>query len=239
MARIKKGSLKITQSVQDVLSGLDVDMVGVARLDEIKEGRLTEQAISLLPSVRSIVVIGMEIYAEFLDLTSPERIMGSAALNDLYTRHIEYLRGRLNRASYEIALASHRAGLKALPLSAQGPAVDGRFLEAVISYKHAAEAAGLGRIGMSGLLVTEQFGPRVNLTLCLTEATLQSTADESLRTCRFCNVCVGKCPAHALGWPKEGERYVINRFACRTYIDAAGGCTECVRQCPVASPRYK
>jgi epoxyqueuosine reductase QueG len=235
----KKGISKANAEVQDTLSKLDVDMVGVARLSNLKDTKLKESALKLLPSARSIVVVGMEVYPEFLDLISPERVMGTANLNDMYNRHVEYLRGRLTRAAYEIARASRNAGLKSLPLSAQGPAVDGRFLEAVISYKHAAEAAGLGRIGMSSLLVTQKFGPRVNLTVCLTEAILKSTADASLRTCRFCNVCIAKCPSHALDWPKNDEPYVINKFACRTYIDAAGGCSECMRQCPVASPRYE
>jgi epoxyqueuosine reductase len=236
---VKKGIAKASTGVQDILSNLDVDMVGVARLKDLKGTKLEESALKLLPSARSIVVLGMEVYPEFLDLISPERVMGTANLNDMYNRHVEHIRGRLTGAVYQIARASRKAGLKALPLTAHGPAVDGRFLEAVISYKHAAEAAGLGRIGMSSLLVTQEFGPRVNLAVCLTEAILKSTADASLRTCRFCNVCIAKCPAHALDWPKNDEPYVINKFACRTYIDASGGCSECMKQCPVASPRYK
>jgi len=238
MAAKKQGIAKASTEVQDILSKLDVDMVGVARLKDLKDAKLKESALKLLPSALSIVVVGMEVYPEFLDLTSPERLMGTANLNDLYNRHVDYLRGRLTGAVYKIAQASRKSGRKALPLPAQGPAVDGRFLEAIISYKHAAEAAGLGRIGMSSLLVTQEFGPRVNLTVCLTEASLKSTADKSLKTCRYCNVCIAKCPAHALDWPKNDEPYVINKFACRTYIDAAGGCSECMRQCPVASPRY-
>jgi len=238
MAATKQGKFKASAAVQDAISNLNVDMVGVARLKDLKGTKLEESALKLLPSARSIVVVGMEVYSEFLDLTSPERIMGTAPLNDLYNRHVDYLRGRLTGAAYDIARASRKAGLKALPLPAHGPAVDGRFLEAVISYKHAAEGAGLGQLGMSSLLVTVEFGPRVNLAVCLTEASLKSTARDTWGICRHCNVCILKCPAHALDWPKNDEPYVINRFACRTYIDASGGCSECMRQCPVASPRY-
>jgi epoxyqueuosine reductase len=236
---VKKTKVKINTDVQEALSKLDVDMVGVARIDNSKDARLKEAALKLLSSARSIVVVGMEIWPEFLDLTSPERIAGTSNLNDFYNRHVDYLRGRLTRAVYDVARASHQAGLKALPLAAQGPAVDGRFLESIISYKHAAEAAGLGRIGMSSLLVTEKFGPRVNLTICLTEAALQPDAVIDEQICRFCNICVGKYPAHALERPKNDETYIINKFACRTYNDAAGGCSECMRVCPIASPRYE
>jgi epoxyqueuosine reductase len=145
----------------------------------------------------------------------------------------------LTGAVYNIARASRKAGLKALPLPGQGPAVDGRFLEAVISYKHAAEAAGLGNIGMSSLLVTQKYGPRVQLALCLTEAVLKSTAGEPQSNCQYCNVCIGKCPAHAIDRPKDGEAYALNKYACRTYVEGSGGCSECMRVCPVASPRYE
>jgi epoxyqueuosine reductase len=224
--------------VQKVLADLDVDMVGVARLRDVKATPLAASARKLLPSARSIVVVGMEVYPEFLDLIAHERGMGEANLNNLLERHVDYLRGRMTRAVYDIARASHRSGLKALPLPGQGPAVDRRSLKAVISYKHAAEAAGLGTIGMSSLLVTQRFGPRVQLALCLTEAALEPSSPAE-PACRYCNVCVSKCPSHALGWPKKGEAYSINKFACEAYVKAVEGCSECMRQCPVASPRYE
>ncbi|MGD0780699.1 MAG: hypothetical protein ABR954_08005 [Dehalococcoidales bacterium] len=237
MANKKTATIDIR--VQEVLAKLDVDMVGVARINELNDKKLKAAAQKLLPSVKSIVVLGMEVFPEFLDLTKPAREMGTPNLNELLTRHVDYLRGRLLKAAYDVAAASHRAGLKALPLPAQGPAVDGRFLESVISYKHAAEAAGLGNIGMCSLLVTEKYGPRVQLTVCLTEAALQSTSGEVQKNCRYCNICVLKCPAQAIGRPKAGEAYMLNKFACRTYVEASGGCSECMRVCPVASPIYK
>jgi epoxyqueuosine reductase len=230
---------RASAAVQEKLTDLDVDILGVACLSDIKGSRLAKSALKLLPSARSIVVLGLEIYPEFLNLTSPERTMGTANLNDLYRRHTDSLGGQLTGTAYSIARVSRQAGLKALPLPGRGPAVDRRSLEAVISYKHAAEAAGLGQVGMSSLLVTPQFGPRVQLALCLTEAMLKSTAADTSGTCRYCNVCVVNCPAHALERPKKGEPYAINRFACRTYVEAAGGCSECMRVCPVASPIYE
>jgi epoxyqueuosine reductase QueG len=235
----KKKTTQIDTKVQEVLARLDVDIAGVACIDDLKKNKLAEDAVKLLPSVKSIVVFGMEVFPEFLDLTTPERIAGTPNLNELLSRHVDYLRGRLVKAAYDVAAATHRAGLKALPLPGYGPTTDGRFLKAVISYKHAAEAAGVGNIGMSSLLVTEKYGPRVQLTVCLTEAALQSTAGEVQKNCRYCNICVLKCPAKALDRPKSGEAYALNKFACRTYVEASGGCSECMRVCPVASPRYK
>jgi epoxyqueuosine reductase QueG len=236
---VKKSAEKVNKELQGALSKLDVDMVGVVRIDSLKDKVTKETLLELLPSVKSIAVVGVEIWPEFLDLTSPEMTAGSPNFNDIYQQHQDYVRGKLSKAVYDIAKASRQAGFKALPLNANGPAVDRRILKAIISYKHIAEAAGLGRIGMSSLLITEKYGPRVRLAMCLTEAALEPSPVIEGHICRYCNICILKCPARALDRPKTGEAYSINKFACETYINAAGGCSECMRLCPVASPKYE
>ena len=235
---VKKGVEKVNKEVQDSLSRLEVDTVGVAQIDKLKNKQAKEAVLGLLPSAKSLVVVGVEIWPEFLDLTSPEMTAGSFNLNDIYQQHIGYLQGKLTKAIYDTAKASKKAGLKALPLTGQGPTVDRRVLRGFLSYKHLAEAAGLGRIGMSSLLITEKFGPRLRLAMCLTEAVLEPSKIIDYNICRYCNVCVLKCPAKALERPKSGEAYAINKFACAEYGNAAGGCSECMRVCPVASPKY-
>lgn len=231
-------SRTLDSKIQELLGRLEVDLVGVATLKDVSGTPLEEQSQKLLPEVQSIVVLAMEIYPEFLDLTTPQKTMGEANLNDLYSTHTEYLNGRMNRAAYEIANAAHAAGYKALPLPSKNSPSDRRTMQGAISYKHAAAAAGLGKTGMSSLLLTPEYGPRVRIALVLTEARLQSTTNDEPRVCRYCNACVLKCPAKALGFPKNGEAYVINQFACNTYEQAAGGCSECMRVCPIANPRY-
>ena len=218
----------------DVISKVDVDAVGIASLAEWKGTKLEETALRLLPQARSVVVFTMEVYPEILDLTSPERIMGAASMNDLLDRNADFVYGRLTKAGYDVAKASRSTGLKALPLPATGCPRDGRFLKAVFSYKHAAQAAGMGKIGWHSLLITSGFGPRVRLTCCLTEAELEptTTVNDTLY-CDSCRICLDNCPAGALAQPPVGELYTINKFACSAFRNASGGCAECMRVCPV------
>ena len=226
---------RASAAVQECLVNLDVDMVGVAVLDDLKRKKLAEQALKLLPDTRSIVALAVEVYPEFLNLTSPRMVAGAPNLNNLYDRHIDHLAGRLDRAANDIARVSHKVRLKALPLPSRRTPTDRRTLEAILSYKHAAEAAGLGEIGMSSLIITRQFGPRVRLGVCLTEALLESTAKDESSACHDCDLCISICPSHALDRTEKGEAYVINKFVCREYLEASGGCSECVKQCPVAA----
>ncbi len=221
-----------TTTLQDLISKLDVDAVGIASLAEWKGTKLEETALKLLPQARSVVVFGMEIYPEFLDLTSPGKIMGVASLNDLLVRNADFLNSRLTKAAYDVAKASRSIGLKALPLPAVGCPLDGRFLEAVFSYKHAGQAAGLGKMGWHSLLITPDFGPRVRLSVCLTEAGLEPTNTNMIIECDSCGICLDNCPAGALTKPQASEQYTINKFACSSFRTASGGCSECMRICP-------
>lgn len=234
----KKNVTNTSKALQDTLATLEVDTIGIARVLDLNDEQMKEANLTLLPGAKSMAVMGVEVWPEFLDLTSPEMIAGSTNLNDIYQQHQNYLLGKLSCAVYDFAKASRAAGFKALPLQGQGPAVDRRSLHAIISYKHAGEAAGLGRIGMSSLLISEKYGPRLRLAICLTEAELSPTQALANHVCRYCNVCVLRCPAKALERPKKGEVYAINKFACREYVEAAGGCSECMRVCPIASPKY-
>ena len=217
----------------DLIPKLDVNKVGVVCLSEWKGTKLEESALNLLPQAHSVVILAMEVYLEILDLTSPGRMMGTASLNDLLDSNAEFLSGRLTRAAYDIARAFHSIGLKALPLPARGCPMDARFLEAVFSYKHAGQAAGLGKLGWHSLLITPDFGSRVRLSCCLTEAELEPTNADITIECDNCGICLDSCPARALAKPHSGEQYAINKFACSSFRNASGGCAECMRLCPM------
>ena len=223
---------KNVTALRDSISKLDVDVVGIASLVEWKGTKLEETALKLLPQARSVMVFAMEVYPEILDLTSPERITGVASTNDLLARNVDFLAGRLTKAAYDAAKISHSVGLKALPLPSTGCPNDIRFLKAIFSYKHAGQAAGLGKIGWHSLLITPDFGPRVRLSCCLTEATLEPTNTSMTVECDNCVICLNNCPARALTEPQAGEQYAINKFACSSFYNAAGGCAECMRLCP-------
>jgi epoxyqueuosine reductase QueG len=213
----------------------DIDLVGVAPLATLQGTPLAESAQALLPDARSVLVFGKELFDEVLRLVVPDKSMGKAAARDLYGPHSDYVNGRLTHALYQTSRVLRAEGYKALPLPASGTPVDGRFLRGIVSFKHAAEAAGLGRIGRSSLLITEAFGPRVRLALLLTTAELPSTAEAKADRCAGCGVCIERCPAGAITAPPPGQAYAINRAVCAQYGDASGGCSNCMSLCPAGA----
>ena len=228
----KKGNSKI--AAEDMLAKLDADIVGVATFEQWKDSRLEDTALKLLPDTRSIIAFGLEIHREILDLSSASRIQGAASTTDLMNTDSQHLSGRLTRTAYDISRAAHNLGFKALPLPSRDCPTDNRFIEAILSYKHAGQAAGLGKLGWHSLLISSGFGPRLRLGICLTQAELKPTAESSVRfNCESCRKCIEICPALAICEPAPGESYSINKFACSAYLAAAGGCSQCMRVCPL------
>lgn len=217
--------------LESALGKLEVDLVGVASVAEMTP-RLRDQVLALLPGARSAVALASEIYPEVLDHSRPDKVMGEMSARDMLVPHMDYLNGRITKSAYDLARVSRRAGFKALPMAPANYPQDQRYLTAILSYKHVAEAAGLGTIGHHSLVVTPQFGPRVRLGCLLTEAELSPTPRLHDGICDGCNNCIAACPSKALSAPEGDAPYAINKFACSVYRGAAGPCSECMRVCP-------
>jgi len=226
---------KFDQSyMQEMKDKLEVELLGVVSVEKTVSKELKDSASFLLPGVKSVVVLGKEIYKEVISLLKPSKEAGEADAGELLGPHSDYINGRLNRAIHELTNLFKKEGFRSLPLTAQGCPTDQRTLTAVFSYKHAGELAGLGTIGKHSLLITPEFGPRVRLACLLTEAPLEGSSLLQKNYCINCEACIQECPAQALKVPRRDEVYSINKFACRTYRQAGMTCGICMKVCDEA-----
>jgi len=219
------------QSIVHMKNELEVDLVGVARIDASAPKLVRESAESLLPGAKSAVVFAKEIYKEVVDLLAPSKEVGAAEPGALLGPHYTYLTGRLTKATYDLSRVLRSQGYRCLPLPSANCPTDQRNLVAIFSYKHAAVAAGLGCIGRNGLLITDAFGPRVRLAALLTDAPLEPTPATGKKNCNDCQACIRACPAKALELPADDTPYAINKFACRTYRQTGLTCSMCMKAC--------
>lgn len=217
--------------IQEMKSKLDVELIGVASVETSTSKELKDRATSLLPGVKSVIVVGKEIYKEVVALLEPSKGAGEAERGELLGPHTDYLNGRLTKAVYDLADLFRKEGYRSLPLPAAGCPTDQRSLIPLFSYKHAAQLSGLGTIGRHSLLITPQYGPRVRLACLLTEIPLEASPLVQKDYCIDCDACIRKCPAQALEVPMQGEAYSMNKFACRTYRQAGLTCSVCMKVC--------
>jgi epoxyqueuosine reductase QueG len=118
-------------------------------------------------------------------------------------------------------------------------------LHAELPHKTVATRAGLGWIGKSGLLLTEQFGAAIWFSSILTDIPLITSEPINESKCGDCSVCKDACPAKAISgnlWNIRLKRedffdvkkcVEISRERAKKLIDVDYPlCGRCIAVCP-------
>ena len=186
---------------------LGIDMLGVANIERFKDAPLDMHPKSIMPNVRSVVVIGERIlrgcYRGIDEGTHwpSYQVFGYAGLN-----------GRLGEQAYRVGRFIERHGFEAtgVPSSATvrefgprgpKPSPDLPHREVALHVRIAATLAGLGEMGWSKVFMTKENGPRQRLNIILTEAELEPDPLRIGELCDRCKRCVVECPGGAI--PKD------------------------------------
>ena len=204
--------------VEQVARRWGVDLLGYTRLDpdHVFTGRRVLD--------RNVIVLAMEMDRE--DLAKSPHFDAESEVHWVYAD--------LGLAAFKVAKRLRRLGVAA----EAGTALGGDT-----SYPPIAEAAGIGRVGRNGLLLTEQFGPRVRLAVVYCSVdTLPfhdpaDTRHDWIRGfCDMCGACVRKCPPQAIrAVPVEHENGALSYVdgeRCFPYFAANYGCAVCIKVCP-------
>ena len=112
--------------------------------------------------------------------------------------------------------------------------------------------AGLGELGRNGLLITEQFGPRVRICKVFTELPLETDSPIDLGVqhfCERCKICADSCPSKAIvsgdrtdkAWDNSNSvnvlKWPVKVMNCLTYwLKNRADCAVCLRTCPFNKP---
>jgi len=123
----------------------------------------------------------------------------------------------------------------------------GHPLGGMALYPPMAQSAGLGWRGISGLVITPEFGPRVRLAAVFTEIENLPVyeGDEHawvLDFCESCKRCIRDCPPGAFyDEPIQHENglvTVLDNEKCFPYFAKNHGCSVCIKVCPFNQQSY-
>ncbi|MBI5679596.1 MAG: epoxyqueuosine reductase [Methanobacterium sp.] len=214
-----------------------VDFFGVADLSSAKDV-IIDQGGFFVADYPKAISIGIRLPDSVVD-ELPDRDNRAVAVNYKHVYDITNL--RLDLLTSKLASIIQQEGHKALAIPASERYDDKRIC-AVFSHKLAANLAGLGWIGKSCLLVTQEAGPRVRWSTVLTDAPLEITGKQLKVKCENCNACVEICPVNAFTGEsfKENEPREVRYDAkkCEDYLYTSKDhsqwkiCGLCIYACP-------
>ncbi len=228
---IKENMTLSADAIKEVARLNGATIIGIAPVDRFELAPQGFHPKDLLADARSVIVIGKYFPMGLLKGTSKAAM--TTAINTAFDS--------LDRCAYEVSCFIETTGEQALPVPADRPYLswnpDRQHGRGDLSHKHAAVLAGLGSLGKNSLLLTPQYGNRVNLVSVITSLVLEGDDLFEPDLCiRKCDLCIKACPGNAI--KKDGK---VSQRECRKYhtITTPRGfnlfaCWECRKVCPVS-----
>jgi ferredoxin len=124
----------------------------------------------------------------------------------------------------------------------------GHPLNGLALYPPLAQMARLGWMGLNGLIITPEYGPRVRLAAVFTSIQNlpfnEGNDHQWVRDfCEKCRICHRECPPDAiLNDPvvrPDGSETFIKNEVCFPYFNKYHGCSVCVKVCPFNQQPYE
>lgn len=216
------------EEIKRLAGGQGADLCGIAPVARFAGAPAGFHPTDVLNGAKAVVVVAVRFPASTL----------TAATNAPYTMVRNRLVEKVDDLTFALAAALEERGLAAVPIPSSDPYdywdVAQRRGQGILSLKHAAVRAGLGRMGKNTLLVNERFGNMLWLGAVLVDVELTGDELAAYEVCPpDCRLCIDSCPGQAL----DGVTVVQQR--CRPHCgrSSEGGgmlyaCNLCRKLCP-------
>lgn len=188
------------------------DIVGIAPIERFEDVAAEHHPSSIFPECRSVIVLGKRIVRGCLrgvEEGTQMSLYHTFAVNWLPDRFMALTTVRV--ASWLEDQRWEAVPLPDLPVEVPPmgiPVKEGNPAPNVmVDFIDAAVRAGVGEIGLTGELMTPQFGHRQRVQVILTDAELEPTPMLDGPVCDRCGACAEACPLDAID---AAERQTID-----------------------------
>ena len=207
---------------------LGADLCGIASIDRFADAPVGFHPADIVPACKSVIVTAVRFPLSTLRSSSP------AAYTFVRNKLVE----KVDTLTFQLAADLENLGSCAVPIPSAGPYEfwdeTRRHGQGILSLKHAAVQAGLGKMGKNTLLVNDQLGNMLWLGAILVDAGLTADMPADYETCApDCRLCLDSCPAQAL----NGSTIVQSKCRSVSAKSTDGGgavymCNLCRKLCP-------
>jgi epoxyqueuosine reductase QueG len=202
----KSANSNLTEKIKKFSSSIGADLVGITSSRGLRNAPKGHKPTDLLSSAQSVIVCAKSMPHSVI-LNGPDVS---------YHNIMRLLENQLDNIAYEICLYIEKYGGSAIPIPSDKPYSDwnpkNHHGMDELSHKHAAQAAGIGRMGKNSLLITLEYGNRVQLVSVITNLDLEHDLSIDDDICpEDCTLCIDACPVHAISDNQE-----VNQKLCRS-----------------------
>lgn len=170
----------------EILLDTGVSKVGYSNLEDV----LPEELKHLKSGISLVIRLSDQVISDIDKEKGP---------TPTYFHHYRTVNTFIDQVSLKVTTQLQRWGYLAMAIPAsQSINNDGWHYRGLFQHRTAATRSGIGWIGKSNCLVTEEFGSRVRLGTILTNMEFQYDTSIEVSQCGKCNLCVTACPATAL-----------------------------------------
>ncbi len=186
-----------------------VDKIGIASVETVEKVPNSLNLRKILPGAKSLIVLLAHILDEVVKLAGKPPAEDGVSYTFLRYQTIREMFWAADDLARWLSLKGECSiplldlALKSFPTSGGTPDLRANSPFAV--------AAGLGELGLSGLLLTPEYGPRQRFCFLLTTAELPETAYNGPALCTKCGKCADACPVRALDTKKLEKISIGNR----------------------------
>ena len=168
-----------TKDIITFVKSEGIELVGVAPIEPLlTDSRYEKNIARICPNAKCVIVFGNTFPQSILDACPENPRPARFTLNSLYSEGAEI--------SIKISRLLEKNGYRGVIIPAYLP-VEMSYktlgLKGDLNLKHAAAEAGLGSRGISDLLITPKYGPRVRLFGVVTDIELEPTLKENENYC--------------------------------------------------------
>lgn len=206
---------------------LGADLCGIATVDRFADAPPGFHPTDVSPAAKAVIVVASRFPVSTL-----------TASQAAYTMVRHKMVAKMDNITFQLSSELDLAGVSAVPIPASDPYEfwdeDRRHGQGILSLKHAAVRAGLGKMGKNTLLINDLLGNMLWLGAVLVNLELEPDPLAAYDSCiPGCRICLDACPAQAL------DGVTISQKKCRAVssMSTPGGgvvlaCNKCRKVCP-------
>jgi epoxyqueuosine reductase QueG len=215
-------------AVKAIARSLGAEQCGIARADSFMEAPEGFRPRDIYDQCRSVVVFLKSMPFETARAANPVP----------YSNTAQVIYAELDRLGLDLARAMEERGAPAVPLPCDTPYLHWDPATShgmgILSMRHAAQLAGLGRLGRNTLLLNDELGNMGYIGAVLTSAELEPDPPLAGSPCPDgCRVCMDTCPENAL----VGKTVIQQRCRKSSIVQVGRDfsiydCHKCRSECP-------